>query len=496
MQKLKHFPYHVALLPAFFVVHACIDNYGVVSWKEALVMTLLYTAAGVVLTLLCRWLTGNTLKSGLVGTLVMSVYFFFPALQDFLLQRLSFLHLYHYRVLLPACAAAIVFVIIFQRKRAGKPYQFTLFLNLLLLIFLAIDIPRLIMAAARPEQYSLTITGSPEKVIPCDTCNKPDIFLLLMDEYASSLSLEKLYGFRNDLDSFLQANRFSIQRNSRSNYNYTVFSMSSIFNMGFVGGISDIHSVTEKEFALCEKLVRENAVYKILQQQGYEIVNYSGFNFGHLKGDPLQPVFPTGYQLINSTTLLARLTKDKDQILQAWAGVRPPSRVRTDAFKQSNEKFERLVCENAARQAKPRFVYAHFMMPHFPFYYDEHGNAIADRNTPAASPDSLHKKYISDYLGYVKWTNARIKNMITTIRKQNPGAVMLLLGDHGFRVYHTPEHAFDNLNAVYYPDQDYRLLYDSISCVNQFRVVFNQLFNLQLPLHRDSTLFIKAQQWQ
>jgi hypothetical protein len=496
MQTLKHFPYHVALLPAFFVVHASIENYGAVSWKEGMVMILLYTAVALAITMLGRWLLGSSLKSGLVAALAMSVYFFFPALQDFLLQQLAFLHLYHYRVLLPACAAAIVCVFIYQKKRAEKPYRFTFFLNLLLLIFLAIDIPKLIYAHFNPSGYNLRITGSPEKITVCDTCEKPDIFLLLMDEYASSLSLEKQFGFHNDLDSFLLANQFSIQQNSRSNYNYTVFSMSSIFNMGFVSGISNIQSVTQKEFALCEKLVRENAVHWILQQHGYDIINYSGFNFGPLKGDPLQPVFPTGYQLINSTTLLARLTKDKNQILQAWAGAQPPSRIKTETFKQSNEKFERLVCENAARKDKPRFVYAHFMMPHFPFYYDEHGNNIADQGTAGKGPGAIHTKYVSDYLGYVKWTNRRIKNMILTIREKNPGAVILLLGDHGFRVYNAPERSFDNLNAVYYPDQDYQMLYDSITCVNQFRVLFNKLFHLHLPLQTDATILLKSRQWQ
>jgi hypothetical protein len=47
---------------------------------------------------------------------------------------------------------------------------------------------------------------------------------------------------------------------------------------------------------------------------------------------------------------------------------------------------------------------------------------------------------------------------------------------------------FMNLNAVYLPNHNYAGLYDSITNVNQFRAVFNNLFHVQLPLLKDSTI--------
>jgi len=68
--------------------------------------------------------------------------------------------------------------------------------------------------------------------------------------------------------------------------------------------------------------------------------------------------------------------------------------------------------------------------------------------------------------------------------------VIMLLSDHGFR---HPDRKIDrrydfmNLNAVYTPGKNYSLFSDSMSNVNQFRVLFNSCFGLKLPLLKDST---------
>jgi hypothetical protein len=68
------------------------------------------------------------------------------------------------------------------------------------------------------------------------------------------------------------------------------------------------------------------------------------------------------------------------------------------------------------------------------------------------------------------------------------------MSDHGFRYMPNgkglPGYAFNNQNAVYFPDGDYHLFYDSISAVNQFRVIFDKMFRQNLPLLKDSSIFL------
>jgi hypothetical protein len=99
----------------------------------------------------------------------------------------------------------------------------------------------------------------------------------------------------------------------------------------------------------------------------------------------------------------------------------------------------------------------------------------------------------SSYLQYVQYTNTILRDLIDTIVNNNPKAVIIVMGDHGYRLEsaeNLPRHHFNILNAVYYPDKDYRLLYDEISGCNQFRVVFNKLFHHHFPLLKDSSVYI------
>ena len=87
-----------------------------------------------------------------------------------------------------------------------------------------------------------------------------------------------------------------------------------------------------------------------------------------------------------------------------------------------------------------------------------------------------------------------MKTLVKALKNNTHGeAVIIILGDHGFRVpteEKHPEWAFQNLNAVYFPSKNYTGFYDSITSVNQFRVVLNTLFDQRLPLLKDSTIYL------
>ena len=134
-------------------------------------------------------------------------------------------------------------------------------------------------------------------------------------------------------------------------------------------------------------------------------------------------------------------------------------------------------------------------MPHPPYFFDKNGNQ-KDENTIFRENS---ERALQAYLDYIPYTNSRIQELVSAIQQNTNGnAVIVFMGDHGFR-YPTkgdhPRNYFENQNAIYFPDRDYRLLYDSITGVNHFRVVFNKLFNQQIPLLKDSTIYLKDRPW-
>ena len=69
----------------------------------------------------------------------------------------------------------------------------------------------------------------------------------------------------------------------------------------------------------------------------------------------------------------------------------------------------------------------------------------------------------------------------------------MLMSDHGFHEFSEEvdqKYHFMNLNAVYLPSKNYSGFYDGITPVNQFRVLFNGLFQQKLPMLKDSSIFL------
>ncbi len=489
--KLHSYAVYLILLPVFFVLHGYLENYGFISPGEGALLALVYTAGSLVVAVICWLFLRNIPKAALAAFLIMASYFFFGVLFDFLKAHAA-PFFSKYIVLFSVFFILVIAVIVYLKKTNKSFKRLTVFLNLLLIFYILVDVGSLVSKNFRPNDPGLSVYSFAKNNTyqPCDSCNKPDIYFLLMDAYASTVALAQWYQFHNHLDSFLLQRKFSIQAHSRSNYNFTPFSMASILNMSYLQGIEHPGQVTLNDYNNCETLIRNNEVIKKLSAAGYDIVNYSIFN---LAGHPSlveQDFLPLNTRLITERTMLAYLRKDIGLKLAKWYPFKWFWGGDIMNANHNNQRFIELVKTSAAvKSTRPRFVYAHFYLPHNPYYYDKNGN-LKDIATITRENTSFP---ISAYLEYVTYANSRIREMITAIQQQNPSAVIILMGDHGNRdstkeVF--PVRYFQNLNAVYYPDNDYKGLYDSISGVNQFRVVFNKLFKQNLPLLKDSSIYI------
>ena len=128
------------------------------------------------------------------------------------------------------------------------------------------------------------------------------------------------------------------------------------------------------------------------------------------------------------------------------------------------------------------------MMPHWPFLNDSLGNIITENNFKKLEP----AEDMSQYLRYLKYTNGYILKIIDELKKTtNNQAVIVLMSDHGYRRFSTPPTGSGNynLNATFIPDGNYDYFYDSISNVNQMRVVLNNVFRTRLAIKKDSIIY-------
>lgn len=482
-------PYFLFLLPVFFVIHGLAAYRGSVSVTDGARLLLRYEAYALLVFLPAWRLLKNPVKAGLLSFTAMGLFFFFGNIQDLLHRANPGGFFSQYRFLLPLLLLVCVLAFRIVRKREQLSRTVT-FLNLLLFLFLGIEAVRIGMDSTGSHSNRL-LHEEPESYRPCDDCSKPDIYFILPDQYAGNQALSESMGFDNGAFARqLEKRGFVILPDSRSNYNLTPFSVASTLNMDYLS--NEWKKGGELNIGYCYQLIRKSRVVRFLETQGYAFHNLSIFDFPGQPAHRYESFLPYGSALINRPTLAGRLERDwQTALLEGKFDFRGARRRAIYANLEYNDKIIRMIQQLASAPAsQPRFVYAHLMLPHFPYYFDRNGQP-----REIAKLISLRNTNTADYLGYLEYANTRLIGLIDDIlRNAKRPSVILLLSDHGFR---QPEknqaspYEFSNLNAAIIPGGDSSLLREVHSNVNVFRVLFNHQFRQQFPLLPDSTINVR-----
>lgn len=478
------FPAFFLLLPVFFVLHGAQEHKGFVPAGDALLLVALYLAAALVFYFVFRWIFRNSIKAALGSFVLMAFHFFFGSLHDTLKDIFGSAR---YAIVLPACLAMLAMLFTFIKRTRWPLPRVSTYLNVLLLVLIAWDAARMALS-----QKKTVATNAAWKLPACDTCAKPDIYLLLLDEYAGNASLKALFQFDNaDFERQLRNRGFFVAANSISNYNYTPFSMASLLNMEYLP-LKDTNRL-QPDLVYTLRLIKDNQARRMLEEKGYAFYNHSVFD---LSGQPA-PIEETAFipartRLITAQTFLSRMDRDLGYHLLETFRIKSAIERQQYRALRVNTRLYALTRELAAqRRNQPVFVYTHLMMPHYPYYFDRNGAPLNPaRILPEAN--NINRK---DYVEYLQYANKHVLSLIDHIRQNavRPTAI-LLMSDHGFRHFNEPverKYHFNNLNAVYLPDGNYGAFYDSVSNVNQFRILFNTVFHTNYPLLRDSTTYLK-----
>jgi hypothetical protein len=497
--RFSTIPFFLFLLPVFFVFHGFVEHYGFIRPWYCLKLLGLYLVETAALYLLLYVIYRDAIRPAFVATYLMAFNFSFGYVQDLLTAALPMLS--RYRVILGVAVLAGILLVISLGRRPKKFSRPIFFLNTLLLAWLLTDGILLFIGMGRPLTDGLFIAPSPGagsallSSPPGDIRSTdkdhpgPDIYFIIFDEYASTASLKKCYGYDNSgLDSFLLQKGFHIQYNSHSNYHETPLCMASIFNMAYLGWRAPGYICSEHAYASCEGPIRHNLVMKFLAARGYSIVNCSQFDLDGHPAVVTQRTLPLRGRLIEEATFMYRLANELGwHHYERWPFLhRFLHHIPYETLDNDQVLLEKTMATVRVPHRAPAFVYAHLEIPHLHFVYSAEGRL----RTPAELSPTDPAGKAAGYTGYLPYTNDKLKTLISDIQQNTKNqAVIILMGDHGFR-NEVPDKGylnfFQNLNAVYFPDNDYHLLYDSISGVNQFRVVLNKFFDQKMPMLKDS----------
>ena len=423
-------------------------------------------------------------KASLFAFVLMFYHFFFGAVQYALKRVSENFFLAKYSVLLPLSFVLLLLLFIALKRTKKQFSRFILYLNAALAVLLVIDLPALFQQPARVTQLT--------HLKPCDSCNKPDVYFIIADEYADSASLSQAFGFDNGrFQAALRSRGFHLVGNSRANYNFTQYAVASMFKMDYLPNL-DRRNSSKKDINACYGSVNENELLLFFEKSGYAVKNFSVFNLANEPAKAEYKFVPMGKTLISSQTFLQRLKRDLGYHLVTTLKIK--SEINRYAYyaRESNEALLGMLRDEARRPSpQPRFVFTHIEMPHYPYYYDSLG-----RQRSLAFLAGGNERNGEAYIEYLKYANKVYLQAIDDILQHaSKPPVIMFMGDHGFREFSQDNavnrtYQFMNLNAVFLPDKNYSPFRDGLSGVNQFRALLNASFGQNLPFLKDSSVYI------
>ena len=337
-------------------------------------------------------------------------------------------------------------------------------------------------------------------VLGNDFKKTPDIYYIIMDEYAPLKTLENFYDYDNsDFIKFLEEKGFYVTKNSHSNYAQTSTSLASTLNMKYLNYLSDKVKNESKDHGILYQMLDNNLVMRIFKSAGYEIYNISSgaWNTGNLnianehlclKNENMD--FRTLYQLKQTSVLRAFDIFIKE----------PTSR-----FMQQEHR-DRILCqfeeitEIKQRTDKPVFVFMHILAPHDPFVFGPNGEEVYYKYTfglttemTGLPPSEENKAYRDQVIYLTKILQQTIDKLTENLENQ---PIIIVQSDTGpdisFADTTDDVHQVGRMsifNAYYFPDEKYDLLYHDITPVNSFRVVFDSQFQTNNGLLKDKVFF-------
>lgn len=326
----------------------------------------------------------------------------------------------------------------------------------------------------------------------------PDIYFIVLDGYGRADTLRDLYGFDNsDFASFLRDSGFYVADQSTPNYPQTELSISSSMNLNYLDSFVDGFGDTSDRSPLRE-LLQHSVLRRILKEQGYTFVAlpsaalFAQITDADIYYDSVSGGVNEFEGVILSSTLVGVFA-------EAWG---------TDLPVQGYNLHKRYILsgfgalQTVPELPGPKFVFAHILSPHPPFIFGRGGNFVPPDRPYSTWDASLYtgdrEEYKKSYIDQMVFVNSEMKKVVNSIleKSKNP-PIIIIMGDHGPGAYYDMLELDDSclmerfsiLNAYYFPDGNYELLYPSITPINSFRVVLDQYLETDMDLLENRNYF-------
>lgn len=324
----------------------------------------------------------------------------------------------------------------------------------------------------------------------------PDIFYIVLDGYGRSDVLKREFDFDNaSFADGLRSHGFFVARDSRANYCQTELSIGSCLNYEELQRLLPSSLTNETDRDPIDKLIYHNAARDFLEKLGYDFIPITtGFPPIRFEGHGESLRTSESISLLESQVIsMTPLEVIADTATSQYG-------MRRDWINAAFASIERL----ASRGPRPRFVVCHILAPHPPFVFGPNGEARSPHRMFAywdASDFYDHggsmAEYKQGYAEQARYIDSKVLAMVEELTKGARKPVIIIQGDHGpkmkldqtYLAKTDVNECFPNLVAILAPDSVKSKLYDGITPVNEFRILFSTLFGADLPNRPDRSWY-------
>ena len=487
--KLKRILADIPIYPIWFGVYPLLYLWSVnpmeVAPQQLLKLTVERTLLAGCLLIGFRLLLRSWHRSAVATSIMLILLFQY----GIIFRTLSKIHiggfeLFRHRTLLPLCLLAVGACCLALKRFTCKKVTVFAYRFCVVLILFFLGQTALRQWDLQKERRSQPTF--PPLQLPTQATNRPNVVVIMLDEYARADALKKHFNFDNSLFlNALEHRGFVVLPESVANYHFTIRSLGSSLNMDYwpVRRPSPL-DIGSQNFQLFQ--LQNNRVISFFKRLGYQVHTISACTAtDHMASVDqhvgIQARFGELFDIIGRDTIEAAfISKTHPQ----WPGYLDEERGRYGD--RTLRAFEFLKQQHFQQ---PTFVFLHVLCPHKPLVFKADGSWIRSEENPKG------ENYIQYYPQEVEHLNKLVLEAVDTVLKNSPTPpIIIVMSDHGTLSARNPEagpkpdeilirERMGNLCALYFPNHQLKPSdLKDFSLVNLFRLVLNVYFNAELPL--------------
>ena len=332
---------------------------------------------------------------------------------------------------------------------------------------------------------------------------RPDIYLIILDEYTGARSLRQNYGFDNrSFEDSLAGLGFFVPASPHSNYVHTHLALASILNWQLLQDRPASLRADQGALKIDYTAIEDNRTARYLHDLGYRFVFFPSNYRATARNRHADLQLPDPAHLTSEFETAWFRATPAMTVRRWWCdalGCDPASSYEAPPAELIEWKFDQLGRLSAG--TGPTFTFAHLVTPHWPYMFDAECHHVEPYRPPTDSgPNELPMKRA--YVAQIQCVNHMVLGLVgKLIAGSKTPPIIILQADHGHgrlgRSFPAlgdagPERVAERTDifaAYYLPGHPTGVVYDSITPVNVLPRIFNHYFDARIPLQPDATFW-------